>query len=210
MNLNENHQLIVTGPDVDSVLNAIKGEPFTHPDYHTVHDVHIDPQRIIPAPEGADDAWRLEHWGTRQVLLDSQRITRRETGRVDIYFSTFRTTPTLLLLKLSTMFPDHVFALFSVEDCDDGYVTPSKLTFTNGHEVERVDSGTETELQHVYAAIDDEATRRLKLYEERKGAKATMQETYEMVAAYDTNKPERPDTFDGEVVDRIAGPAPSP
>lgn len=199
MNLNENQQLIVTGPDVDSVLNAIKGEPFTHPICHTVLDVHIDPQRIIPEPEGADDTWRSKHWGTRQVLLDSQSITRRGTDRVDIYFSTFRTTPTLLLLKLSTMFPDHVFALFSVEDCDEGYVTPSKLTFTNGHEVERVDSFTGTQLGGVYEVIADEATKQLRLYEERTGKKPTLTQIYEIFIelAFDAGKREAR-YFDGE------------
>src|SRR4051812_12974256 len=122
MNVNESNYLRVSGPDVNSVLNAIKGGPFTNPFYHTVHDVHICPERVIAEPAGADDTWRLKHWGTRQLLRDSQSITRRGTDQVVICFESYLSPPRLLILKLSTMFSDHEFELYSVADYDEGYV----------------------------------------------------------------------------------------
>ena len=73
----DDNTLIVTGPDTAAVIAVVKGEG----------DVHFDPERILPTPEGLDNItrtgdvglteltkWRLQNWNVSCIYTNDQSI----------------------------------------------------------------------------------------------------------------------------------------
>jgi hypothetical protein len=126
--------LTITGPNVEKVLSAIKGDNFYDKDDKCEYTVYLDPEKIAPVPEGLDNEanhdWRVEHWGDKCVYPDRQTL-EVESGEVTIYFTSAFTPPVELIETIARLFPENSFSLgFSG---DHGTAVPELWKWT-GHD----------------------------------------------------------------------------
>jgi hypothetical protein len=118
--------LTITGPNRQSVLVKLSGEPYEgHPVYFVV-------ENIIPRPSDLGDNWQdwgYDNWGCRNVYPDRQTHVPKENADL-LYFNCPNDPPLLAIRKLSEMFPANSFLL---ENHDEGGGPWAATLFRAGH-----------------------------------------------------------------------------